>query len=274
MDLRTKIGMRLFSGFPGKEMSEEFRRMVREYKLGNVILFSNNIESLEQLNRLCVEIDEFITAETGYHPLISIDQEGGMVSRLPDNTVVAPSQMAESALADPDLIEECAYRNGRLLMELGCNFNLAPVLDVNMSLKNPVIGVRSFSDKTEKVAEYGARAVKGYNRSGILSSAKHFPGHGNTGTDSHLSLPVIDLERDELSEQLKPFVRAMEEGVPAVTTSHILFPKIEPDVPCTMSRRLITGLLREELGFKGIVISDCMQMQAISRFYGDRKSVV
>ena len=274
MDLRTRIGMRLFSGFPGKEMSEDFRRIVREYKLGNVILFSNNIESLEQLNRLCAEIDEFITAETGYHPLISIDQEGGMVSRLPDSTVTAPSQMAESALADPDLVEECAYRNGRLLMDLGCNFNLAPVLDVNMSLKNPVIGVRSFSDSAEKVAEYGVRAVRGYNRSGILCSAKHFPGHGNTGTDSHLSLPVIDLDRKGLSEQLKPFIAAIAEGVPAVTTSHILFPEIEPDVPCTMSRRLITGLLREELGFKGIVISDCMQMQAISRFFGSVNGAV
>ena len=274
MDLRTRIGMRLFSGFPGKEMSEDFKRMVREYKLGNVILFSNNIESLEQLNRLCIEIDEFITAETGYHPLISIDQEGGMVSRLPDSSVVAPSQMAESALEDPDVVEECAYRNGRLLMELGCNFNLAPVLDINVSLKNPVIGVRSFSDRSEKVTEYGVRAVRGYNRSGILSSAKHFPGHGNTGTDSHLALPVIDLELAELEDQLKPFVAAIEEGVPAVTTSHILFPKIESEVPCTMSRKLITGLLREKLGFKGIVISDCMQMQAISRFYGSVNGAV
>ena len=91
-------------------------------------------------------------------------------------------------------------------MELGCNFNLAPVLDINVSLKNPVIGVRSFSDRSEKVTEYGVRAVRGYNRSGILSSAKHFPGHGNTGTDSHLALPVIDLELEELEDQLKPFV--------------------------------------------------------------------
>lgn len=267
--LLIEIGQHIATGFPGKEMPAGFVEAVKKFKIGNIILFSRNIESLEQLNALCVEIDSLVASETGRRPFIMIDQEGGMVSRLPEDAPVVPGQMALASLGSEETIENCAYLNGRLLMDVGCNFNLAPTVDVNENPANPVIGVRSFGDSFERVARCSALAVEGYARSGILSCAKHFPGHGNTFLDSHLALPSVDRTLDEMEGQLLPFRKAIEAGVPAVMTSHILFPKIEKEaVPCTMSPLMLRGLLRERMKFDGLIITDCMAMQAIAKYYG------
>lgn len=143
-------------------------------------------------------------------------------------------------------------------------------MDVNSNPQNPVIGVRSYGESPETVAEYGTQMIRGLCDGGVLSCAKHFPGHGDTAVDSHLGLPVVDKSLQELEAcELIPFRAAIAAGVPSIMTTHILFPQLEPDgVPATMSRRIITGLLREKMGYEGLIVSDSMEMQAIARFYG------
>lgn len=276
MTVTEKIGQRLVGGFPGTEMSEEFIRLVREYKIGNVILFQHNVESNDQLLRLCRSIRELITRETGHRPFITIDQEGGGVTRLPREAVNVPGAMALAATGDPENARRAALLTARELRAFGIDFNLAPSVDVNCNPDNPIIGVRSFGDTPEQVSRYALAALRGYQEGGVLCSAKHFPGHGDTAMDTHVSLPCIDKSLEELEAmELRPFQALIDAGCPAVMTTHILFPRLEPDgLPATMSRRIITGLLKERMGFGGLVVSDCMEMDAIARYYGSAKGAV
>ena len=270
MNLREMIGQRMVSGFPGSEMSEEFIQAVKEYKLGNVILFQHNVRSAAQLKTLCADIQALVKRETGHPAFITIDQEGGIVTRLTQDAANVPGAMSLAATGDPENAEEAAQITAEQLRALGVNFNLAPVLDVNSNRRNPVIGARSFGDDPHKVAQFGVAEVRGMEKGGVLSCAKHFPGHGDTAVDSHIGLPCIDKSLDELEKcELIPFKAAIEAGIPAVMTTHILFPQIEKtNVPATMSRTIMTGILREKLGFKGLIISDCMMMKAIADHYG------
>ena len=276
MDLREQIGQRLVIGFPGTELDPEFKRLVKEYKIGNVILFQRNLKSMEQVKALCADIQELVRRETGHDAFITIDQEGGKVTRLPGDGCNVPGAMATAATGEVENAEILAHITAKELKAVGVNFNLAPCMDINNNPENPVIGVRSYGDTAETVAAYGTAAFRGYRKGGVLSCAKHFPGHGDTAVDSHVGLPVIDKTMEELEAlELKPFRAAMEAGIPAVMGSHILFPKLEPDnVPCTMSRRIITGVLKDRLGFPGLVVSDCMEMDAIKKYYGTVKGVV
>lgn len=199
-----------------------------------------------------------------------------MVSRLGADAAVVPSAMCVSATGEPRNAYLAGLITGRELSALGVNFDLAPVMDVNSNPHNPVIGVRSYGDAPETVSRYGVEMIRGLTEGGVLSCAKHFPGHGDTALDSHLSLPRVDKTLEELEScELAPFRAAIEAGVPAVMTTHILFPELEPDgVPATMSRRIITGILKERMGFKGLVVSDCMMMQAIQTYYGTVNGIV
>lgn len=199
-----------------------------------------------------------------------------MVTRLPGDAVNVPCSMALSATGNPENGFTASAITARQLRGLGVNFNNAPVLDVNTNSANPVIGIRSFADDPQVAAAFGEASVRAYENSGVLCCGKHFPGHGDTAVDSHLGLPLVNKTVEELeAAELIPFRRAIEAGIPAIMTSHILFPKIEPDnVPGTMSRKIITGLLKERLGFKGLVMSDCMEMNAIKEFYGTAKGAV
>ena len=276
MTVKQMLGQKLIFGFHGTELSEEFKSLIREYQVGNVILFSRNVESAEQLRRLCGEIQSLIREVTGYPAFIVIDQEGGIVSRLPEDGVNVPNAMAISATGDPAHARTAAEITIRQLQGLGVNFNMAPVLDVNTNPENPVIGVRSFGDDPQQAALFGEHTVRAYEGTGVYCCGKHFPGHGDTNVDSHLGLPRIDKTLEELEEaELIPFRRCIEAGLPAVMTSHILFPKIEPEnVPCTMSRTIITDLLKEKLGFRGLIFSDCMEMDAIQKYYGTAAGTV
>jgi len=268
--LEQKIGQRLVAGFPGPTLDEEFKTLVRTYKIGNVILFSHNVADKHQLAALCQEIRALVRETTGIDPFITIDQEGGMVTRLTDDATNMPGAMAIAATQNP----ENAYAAGRItaaeLQALGIDFDLAPVMDVNSNPQNPVIGVRSYADNPETVARFALRMMQGLLDGGVLCAAKHFPGHGDTSLDSHLSLPTVDKSLADLEAvELVPFEAAISAGIPAIMTSHILFPQLEKNtLPATMSRAIITGLLKERLGFKGLVISDCMEMAAIKQFYG------
>ena len=276
MTLKEQIGQRLMTGFHGTELTDDYRRVVREYKIANVILFRENIESCAQLKRICGEIQQLVRAETGHSAFIAIDQEGGIVSRLPADGVNVPGAMAIAASGDPENAYRAGLLTGRQLKGLGVNFDFAPVADVNTSAANPVIGARSYGDDPQEAGRYVCQMIRGLTDGGVLSSAKHFPGHGDTDVDSHLALPKVDKSREELERaELIPFRMAVAAGVPAIMTSHILFPQIEPEyLPATMSRRILTGILREELGFEGLIVSDCMEMLAIRDHFGSVKGTV
>lgn len=269
MDVRTAAGQHIMAGLPGTEIDPAFAALVRECKVGNVILFRRNVKNAAQLARLCGSLRELIVSETGMEPFIAIDQEGGVVSRFSPDMATTPGAMALAAAGG-----DAPYRAARLtaaqLRAAGVNFDLAPVLDVNSNPLNPVIGVRSFGDLPEEAAERAMGFMRGLLDGGVMACGKHFPGHGDTDTDSHIGLPRVDKSREQLEEcELLPFRRAIEAGIPAIMSSHVLFPALEPEkLPATMSRRILTGLLREELGFGGVIISDCMEMDAVAKFYG------
>jgi len=273
MTLEEKIGQRLFAGFPGTTMNEEFIRLVKEHKVANVILFKHNVENKDQLKKLCADIQTLVKAETGYPAFIGIDQEGGVITRLPQDAVNVPGAMAIAATQSLDLATKAAEITGRELRAIGVQINYAPVADINNNPKNPIIGSRSYGDTAEQVSKFDIATLKGFDNTKIIATAKHFPGHGDTANDSHVSLPLIDKSLEQLRElELIPFKAMIDAGCPSIMTTHILFPQIEPEkIPATMSRRIITGLLKEEMGFKGLITSDCMEMAAIAEFYGTAK---
>lgn len=276
MTLKEKIGQLIFTGFPSPFISGEMKRLISDYKIGNVILFAHNVENAAQLRSLCADLQKDIKGWTGNPALIAIDQEGGRVVRLPADATNVPGAMAIASTGKP----EHAYAAGRLtaleLRALGINFNLAPVLDINNNPRNPVINVRSYGDTADVVEKFGVQMMKGLKDGGVLACVKHFPGHGDTEVDSHIGLPSIGKSLEELEQlELKPFRKAIAQGAESVMTSHILFPMLEPEpVPATMSATVITGLLKERLGFKGLVVSDCLEMDAIRKHYGTARGAV
>lgn len=276
MSLREKIGQMIVTGFPTPEMTPEIKDVIKHYKVGNIILFSHNVQNKQQLGELVTELQRWFTTHTGIPGFITIDQEGGRVTRLPEDATNVAGAMAIASSGRP----ENAYAAGRItareLRALGINFNLAPVLDVNSNPLNPVINVRSYGDAVATVAEYGIQMMRGLLEGGVMSSLKHFPGHGDTSVDSHIGLPVIEKTLEELEQlELLPFKAAIEQGAQAIMSAHILFPQIEKSgVPGTMSYTIITEILKEKLGFKGLVVSDCLEMDAIKRYYGTAKGAL
>lgn len=270
MELRDKLGQMLLGGFDGTKMTTEAMKLIAAYRTGGIIYFSRNVSSPEQLAALTRELQEAASAN-GVPPLwISIDQEGGMVARITEGVTLMPGQMAIAAAGSAEEAYRAAYVSGSELRRIGINLNYAPVLDVNNNPLNPVIGVRSFGESPEAVAEFGAAAVRGYQDAGVAATAKHFPGHGDTDVDSHLDLPTVPHDRTRMDKvELVPFKRAFAEGVDAVMSAHIYFPALEKEkLPVTLSPSVLTGLLREELGFEGIITTDCMEMNAIAEHYG------
>ncbi len=276
MTLKEKIGQMIIAGFPGPDISGEYKKLVEEYRISNTILFSRNIENKKQLGDLCNQLQELIIAGTGYPAFIAVDQEGGMVTRLPGDATNIPGAMAIAATGDPENAYIAGNITGKELKALGINVNMAPDMDINSNKENPVIGVRSFGDTKELVTEYGIKMMKGLSAGQVLPIIKHFPGHGDTAVDSHIGLPSIDKSMEELmSNEIVPFYEAVNNGAEAVMTSHILFPKLEKrNVPATMSQGIITGLLRQKLGFKGLVFSDCLEMDAIKKYYGTARGAI
>lgn len=277
LTLEQKVGQLLMCGFHGQHVDEQITRLIRDYHVGGVIYFRRNVESVDQLTRLSAELQD-MAAETEALPLmISVDQEGGMVARIDKEGVTqVPGNMALGATGNPEYTLECAQILGRELKSIGIDMNLAPVLDVNNNPLNPVIGVRSYGEHAESVAAHGVAAITGYQLQGIAATAKHFPGHGDTAVDSHLGMVTVPHDRNRLEQmELLPFRRAIEAGVDAIMTAHVMFPSIEPEpIPATLSHKVLTGLLREEMGFEGIIITDCLEMHAISKPYGVAEAAI
>ncbi len=276
MTLRQKIGQLIFAGFPATTPSEEFIRLVEEYKVGNVILFSHNIKSAPQVRQLCTDLQKLIRGENGNPAFISVDQEGGMVVRLTKDCTNVPGAMAVAATNEPKNAYIAGEITGRELHALGINMDLAPSVDINSNPENPVIGVRSYGDNPQDVSTYGIEMMHGLNSGGVMAVLKHFPGHGDTAVDSHLALPSVHKSIEELEKtDFLPFQNAINSGAEAVMTSHILFPHIENDnYPATTSHTIITGLLKERMGFRGLVMTDCLEMNAIKEYYGSAKGAL
>ncbi|WP_256106263.1 glycoside hydrolase family 3 protein [Streptomyces sp. ODS05-4] len=258
-------------GFDGTRAPDWLLRRVGE-GLAAVGLFGRNVADPAQVAALTAEL----RAENP-DVLVAIDEESGDVTRLEVHTGSSfPGNHALGAVDDPALTREVAYALGRRLAECGVDFNWAPSADVNSDPGNPVIGVRSFGSDPALVARHTVAYIEGMQAAGVVACTKHFPGHGDTNVDSHLAMPRIDADLDTLrSRELTPFRAAIEAGSLAVMSAHILLPALDPDRPATLSPRILTGLLREELGYQGLIVTDGMEMQAISAVYGiERGSVL
>ncbi len=259
----------LFPGFPGVEPPDWIRRWL-ERGLGGVVLYSWNVESDAQLARLT----RALQAERG-DVLIAIDEEGGDVTRLEATTGSSyPGNAALGAVDDVELTEQVAAAMASHLSAVGIGLDFAPVADVNTNPANPIIGIRSFGADPELVARHVAGFVRGMQGAGVAACAKHFPGHGDTETDSHLELPVVRVDLDTfVAQALPPFRAAIQSGIRAIMTAHILVPALD-DVPATTSCVILNDLLRRELGFDGLVMTDALEMRAISGTIGVEEGAV
>jgi beta-N-acetylhexosaminidase len=273
--LRRQIGQLLMVGFDGFMPNTQIAQLIREQRIGGVILFRRNIESPVQVAALCRRLQEINAEVTDVPLLIGIDQEGGMVMRIEEGVTPMPSAMAYASGYASHAVAGCSpadcealHRIGAdELRQMGININFAPSLDINNNRANPVIGVRSFGENSPTVTVYGLAAMRGIQAAGLAATAKHFPGHGDTATDSHYALPLVLHDKARLDAvELAPFKAAITAGVDAIMTAHVVFPAIEPDTttPATLSRKVLTGLLREEMGFGGVIITDCLEMDAIA----------
>ncbi len=263
MTLDEKIGQLIFTGINDTTMTEETKILINQYKVGGIILFANNLERANQSIQLLNQIKE--ENKQNMLPLfLGVDQEGGRVERLPD-LVGLPTNQEVGIRNDEQYSYEIGELLGKQLNAFGFNLNFAPVLDVNSNPDNPVIGDRSFGNSPETVSKLGIQTIKGMKAQQIIPVIKHFPGHGDTAVDSHFELPLVDKSLAELQElELIPFKEAIEAEVDVIMTAHILLPQIDNEFPASLSGKVITGILREQLNFDGVVITDDLTMQAIS----------
>ncbi len=260
-------GRVLWCGFgeePGEDpttYTSHARFIVEELGAGGVILFTRNIGEFPSVRAL----NDAIHSGASQPPLIGIDQEGGRVCRIVSPGMVFPGNMALGSLDTPRLTHQVARSLAGQLRALGFDLNFAPSVDVNNNADNPVIGVRSFGSDPALVGRHGVAAIQGFLAGGIIPVAKHFPGHGNTSVDSHLALPVQRESPAQLQQvEWAPFRRAIVAGTPVVMSSHILFTELDPELPATLSGKVLTDILRGKLGFNGVVVTDCLEMRAIA----------
>jgi beta-N-acetylhexosaminidase len=259
--------------FRGPVFTDEARDAFRRIRPAGVLFFADNLTSRKQIRALTDELQAEAKALDMPPLLIAADQEGGIVSRLPVDMVTAPGGMAIGHLP-PEDIEEMSRITARQLHEVGINVNFAPTVDVNNNPRNPVIRTRAFGETPDVVSRAAVAFINGHIQEEVVPTVKHFPGHGDTSVDSHHGLPVIDQPIERLREvELAPFQASIDAGVPAVMSAHIVFPALD-EHPATLSHRILTGLLREEMGFRGLIFTDSMSMDAISKRYGHAASTV
>jgi beta-N-acetylhexosaminidase len=264
-------GQLLFVGFQGTRVPDELAAFVAAGRIGGVVLFARNVESPGQVRALVRELHAAAPDETPL--LVCVDQEGGRVQRLRAPWTVWPPMRAVGDHDDPDATRSLAAALARELLDLGIGLDFAPVVDVATEPSNPVIGDRSFGDSPERVSRHAEAFIAGLQQGGVAACAKHFPGHGDTTRDSHHELPRLahDLERLRRVE-LPPFRAAILAGVASVMTAHILYPALDPSRPATLSP-LVLRLLREELGFGGVIFSDDLEMRAVADAMSIRERV-
>jgi len=275
LSIEEKVAQMFIIDFPGYKINDGTKCHFDNIPWGGVILFVKNIKSREQtenLNRSLMDVNKKIPL------IISLDQEGGIVNRadFPEMNL-SPGNMALGSTGDTDMVEKMYRISGQEVREIGFHLDYAPVADVNSNPDNPLIGVRSFGEDPVSVGEMTYAAVRGMQSAGLGACAKHFPGHGDAVLDSHLALPRIDSTMERIEKvELHPFKRAIDAGVEAIMTAHIIFGAFDKDnpVPATLSKRILTGLLREKMGFRGLIVTDSMRMKAIADHYSPGESAV
>ncbi|HOO72079.1 MAG TPA: glycoside hydrolase family 3 protein [Spirochaetota bacterium] len=267
MTLEQKIGQMIMTACYGTEANKPAAELIQRYLPGGIIFFGYNFERGKNLKNFIEDLQRVSLESSGIPLFISVDQEGGRVRRIVDGVTQFPGNLAAGAGGDSDLVFRWARILGIELRMLGVNMNLAPVVDVNNNPDNPVINSRSFGSDPDIAADMGSAYIRGLQKSSCISVVKHFPGHGDTNRDSHLTLPVIRYDMERLrSVELYPFRKAIDSGVETVMTAHISYPLIlGTDDSATISGYFLTDLLRKEMGFGGIVITDDMEMNAISK---------
>lgn len=274
MNLEEKIGQLIIAGFEGKEINDEIIKKIEELKLGGFILFSRNIEDEKQLLKLLNDIKE-VNSKQDIPLFIAIDEEGGNVSRLPKSFIKLPDSMKVGEINNQDISYRFGEILGKRIKSLGFNIDFAPVLDINSNPNNPVIGRRAFGTTNANVVDNGLAVMEGIKNTGVIPAVKHFPGHGDTDIDSHINLPKVSKNISELkSFELIPFINAIEKNTDMIMVAHILYPEIDKDYPATMSYEIIQSLLRDELKYTGIIISDDMTMGAIVNNYTLEEGVI
>jgi beta-N-acetylhexosaminidase len=269
--IEDRVGQMIMAGFDGLTAPEYFLDWLREGRIGGVILFARNVASPEQLARLTKQLHD----AAKYPLLIAIDQEGGTVARLRDGFTESPGAMALASISDgaEDVTMRVSQILGEEMAELGINWTFAPSVDISYNADNPTVGTRSFGSDPKHVATLASAAIKGFQAGGVAACAKHFPGLGNTAIDTHLALAKLDTPLEHLlAVDLEPYRVAMQNGLATIMTTHTLFTELDKDHPATLSEHIIARLIREELGFDGVVTTDCLEMKAIDDHYGIAES--
>lgn len=268
--LREKIGQMFMIGVQGEALTRDERLIIEQCGFGGFILFSHNCREPRQILSLCRELWE---TGTEFPPFIAIDQEGGRVHRLPPPFTHFPPAAALGRTGSAELAHKVGLATARELSAVGINLNFAPVLDVHSNPSNPVIGDRSLSTDPKEVIRLGWEIVRGLREGGVIPCGKHFPGHGDTDKDSHLALPIVEKSLAALKAvELPPFVHACRQGIETLMTAHVLYRALDPEFLATLSERIVTGLLRQDLGYDGVVFSDDMEMKAIGANYGEEEA--
>ncbi|WP_026573690.1 beta-N-acetylhexosaminidase [Bacillus sp. UNC438CL73TsuS30] len=267
MSLDEKIGQMIIGGISGVTVDTHTKNLISKYKVGGLIFYSNNLVNTQQT----VHLLNGIKSENVPNPLpllLSVDQEGGSVSRLPGGLINFPTNKVIGEINNSQFSYKVGSILGRELKGFGFNLDFAPVLDVNSNPHNPVIGNRSFGNNPEIVSKLGIQTMKGIQSQNIISTIKHFPGHGDTDVDSHLELPIVNKTLTQLKKlELIPFERAINHGADVVMVAHILLPKLDDHFPASMSKKIMTEILRKQLNFSGVVITDDMTMKAITNHF-------
>jgi beta-N-acetylhexosaminidase len=269
-ELETQAARLFTVGFHGHALSADLSALI-ERGVGGVVFFSRNVAEPAQV----ADTTSAIKRHAGRPLILALDQEGGKVARLRRGFSELPSLRALGETHSASLVREVGALIGRELRAVGFDLNYAPVLDVDTNPDNPVIGSRSFGRSPELVSELGVALARGLEDASIAACGKHFPGHGDTQQDSHLALPRLPHSLERLEQiELRPFVAAIAAGIPSLMTAHVIFEPLDPRYPATMSRAVLRGLLREQLGYDGLVVSDDLEMRAIADHYEVAETVL
>ena len=265
-DRKVRAGQRLLLGIPGPSVDDATRALIKELRPAGFILFARNVEEPGQVLELNRELASLVPDE---HPaILSVDQEGGRVQRVKDGATRFPPLRWLGNCEDLELTRRYAEALADEVAAMGFNLNWAPVADVDSNPANPIIGDRSFHRSAQACAAHVAAYVEATQARGVLACAKHFPGHGDTATDSHLTLPIVEKETPDLEHcELVPFVAAVKAQVATMMTAHVLFPALDEQVPATMSPAILDGILRQRLGYDGLIVSDDLEMKAVRGRY-------
>jgi beta-N-acetylhexosaminidase len=271
---RRDIGQLLIGSMPGMTIPVELRSLAKEFDLGGVILFGRNIEAPEQVAELAAESEALGRTMPAW---VSVDQEGGRVARLKEPFTKWPpmATLGRAGKESEALAERFAKALAEELIAVGITLDYAPVLDIHTNPKNPVIGDRAFAEKAEDVARLGRVIIRALQGAGLAACGKHFPGHGDTSTDSHFELPLVEHPIERLRAiEFEPFRAAVAEQVAFIMTAHVLVPALDEERPATLSPKIVQKLLRDELNYEGVILSDDLEMKAVSAQYAVPDSAV